>query len=54
MTQSDIVLTIPISTNVETSCEICPRNILTNRATILSISPISLANLLIIRPKGFV
>lgn len=50
----DIVLTMPISTNVESSCQTWFRNICAKLATLRSISPRSLANLLIILPVGLV
>lgn len=54
MAHNEIVLTVPIRANVEKSCHSWFMNISIRLATVLSISPISLENLFITRPVGFV
>lgn len=54
MAHRDIVLTMPMRTKVERSCDTWPRNMFTKIATLRSMSPRSFANLLIIRPIGLV
>lgn len=54
MAQRDIVLTTPMSTNVDRSCHSWLRNIFERLATLRSISPRSFENRLIIRPVGLV
>lgn len=51
---NEMVLTAPIRANVERSCHSWLMNIFIRLATVLSISPISLENLFITRPVGFV
>ena len=54
MDHKDIVLTNPIRTKVERSCDTRPRNRSINVATFRSMSPRSFANLLMILPSGLV